>query len=66
MLEQDRNKLKELFSNYSPQELISELSDVALETASELSDDGLKERAQDLVKFSVSLEDLISGRPFLV
>lgn len=66
MLKEDREKLKDLFSNYSPKEIISVLSDVSIETANDFSDNGLKEKAQDLVKFSVSLEDLILGRPYLV
>lgn len=66
MLQEDRDKIKELLKNYSTKEVVSNLAAVALETADDLSDDGLKDQAQDLVRFSVSLEDLISGRPFLV
>jgi hypothetical protein len=42
------------------------LSQLALEQASEFSDLGLADQAKDLVKFSISLDDLISGRPFLI
>jgi len=66
MLQQDRDKLRELFSNYSPKEIMADLVSIALESANDLSDNGYKQQAQDLVKFAVSLEDLISGRPFLI
>lgn len=66
MLREDREKLRELLSNYSPKEVMANLASVALEAADDLSDNGIKEKAQELVVFSSSLEDLISGRPFLV
>jgi hypothetical protein len=62
----DQDKLRDLFKNYSPQEIMVSLSQLALEQASEFSDLGLADQAKDLVKFSISLDDLISGRPFLI
>lgn len=66
MLQEDKEKLKQILSDYSPQEIMTQLSELAVQAADQLSDNGLKDQAKDLVKFSISLDDLISGRPFLV
>lgn len=66
MLNKDKDKLQELLEQYSAQEVMKELSTIALELAGDCSDDGLKEKAKELVQFSVALDDLVSGRPFLV
>ncbi len=66
MLKEDKDKLRELLKNYSPKEVMADLSEVAMEAAGDMSDGGMKDQAKDLVKFSVALDDLISGRPFLI
>lgn len=66
MLNKDKDMLHELLEQYSTQEVMKELSSIALELAGDCSDDGLKDKAKELVKFSVSLEDLSKGRPFLL
>lgn len=66
MLPEDEEVLKELFLNYSPQLIMKRLSVLALEAASDCSDNGLKDRAKELVQFSIAMEDLTSGRPFLL
>ena len=66
MLKEDRDKLKELMMNYPAKDLMAELSGVAQEVADDLSDMGAKEMAKDYVRIVVSLEDITSGRPFLI
>jgi hypothetical protein len=66
MLNKDKDKLQELLELYSSKEVMRELSTIALELAGDCSDDGFKEKAKELVQFSVALDDLVSGRPFLV
>lgn len=66
MLAEDLDKLKDLFRNYSPQEVAGALAQAAMETASDMSDDGFSDKSKELVVFASSLEDLISGRPYLV
>jgi len=66
MLKEDREKLKELMMNYSAKDLMNELSEVALEVAGDLSDIGSNEMSKLYTVLSVSLEELSSGRPFLV
>lgn len=66
MLKEDKDKLRELLKNYSPKEVMADLSEVAMEAADDMSDNGMKDQAKDLVKFSVALDDLILGRPFLI
>lgn len=66
MLAEDLDTLKDLLQNYSPQEVAGALAQAAIETASDLSDDGFNDKSKQLVVFAASLEDLISGRPYLV
>lgn len=66
MLKDDREQLKKLMMNYPSKDVMKELSSIAIEVAGELSDIGVKEMAKDYVKFSAALDDLISGRPFLI
>lgn len=66
MLQADKDKLKELLKTYTAKEVMRELSDVALEAAGDLSDNGNQKEAKEMTVFSVALEDLVTGRPFLV
>jgi hypothetical protein len=66
MLNKDKDMLKELLEQYSAKEVMKELSSIALEVAGDVSDDGFKDKAKELVKFSAALDDLTSGRPFLI
>lgn len=66
MLQEDKEKLKELLKAYSAKEIMRQFSQVALSAADDQSDDGMKEQARELVVYAVALEDLIAGRPFLV
>jgi hypothetical protein len=66
MLIKDRQILKDILMNYTAQEVMRELSEISSDVADELSDNGFKDQAKDMVKFSVALNDLISGRPFLI
>lgn len=69
MLKEDKEKLKELMMGYSAKVLMEALSEVALEVASDLSD-MCEGHSSPIVKqytqLSASLDDLVSGRPFLV
>jgi hypothetical protein len=62
----DKEMLKKLFKSYRVSEVMKELSKSSLEVASDLSDDGFKDEAKELVQFSATLDDIVSGRPFLV
>lgn len=69
MLKEDREKLKELMLQYPAKDLMKALSETALEVAGDLSDmcgGHTPPIAKDYVQLSVSLEDLATGRPFLV
>lgn len=66
MLPFDKEYLKNMLLIYPPKEVMRELAGIALEVADEASDNGSKETAKELVLFSVALDDLITGRPFLV
>lgn len=66
MLQADKDKLKELLKVYSPKLVMRELSHVALEAAGDLSDDGFQKESKEMTMLSVALDDLVSGRPFLV
>ena len=66
MLQEDKDKLKEIMMNYPAKDLMKELAGIALEVAGDVSDAGAKEMAKDYVQFSVALDDLTSGRPFLI
>lgn len=62
----DSALLKSMLKMYSAKELMQELGEVAAELADECSDDGLKDKAKELSIFAQTMEDLVSGRPFLV
>jgi len=69
MLKEDKEKLKELMMNYPADVLMKELAETALEVAGDISD--LHQgNAPPIVKrytqLAVTLEDIMSGRPFLV
>jgi hypothetical protein len=69
MLPEDKEKLKELMMNYSADVFLREMADVALEVASDLSDlhEGCPPPvAKRYTQIAVSLEDIVSGRPYLV
>jgi hypothetical protein len=66
MSKEDKAKLRELMRNYPAKAVMGELSKIALEVAGEVSDDGHSDLAKEYVRFSVALDDVISGRPFLV
>jgi hypothetical protein len=69
MLKEDKETLKELMLHYPAKDLMKALSEVALEVAGDLSDlcEGhAPPIAKDYTQLSVSLEELASGRPFLV
>lgn len=66
MLKEDKEKLRELMRNYPAKAVMGELAKIALEVASEVSDDDHSDLAKEYVRFSVALDDVISGRPFLV
>lgn len=66
MLKEDKEKLRELMRNYPAKAVMGELAKIALEVASEVSDDDHSDLAKEYVRFSVALDDMISGRPFLV
>lgn len=62
MLPEDEVKLRELIGQYSPRFLLEKLANIALEAASDCSDNGLKEQSKELTALSVSLDTLISGK----
>ena len=66
MLKEDMDKLKDLVMNYSPNEFMKVLKTVVQDVADENSDNGLKERAKDFSRLAQTLDDITSGRPFLV
>lgn len=69
MLKEDKDKLKELMMNYSADQFLKEMAEVALEVAGDLSD--LHEGspppiAKRYTQIAVSLEDIVAGRPYLM
>lgn len=66
MFQEDKEFLKNLFADYSPQEIMKALVEVVGEAADEASDEGLKDDAKALSQMAKTLEDITSGRPFLV
>jgi hypothetical protein len=66
MYQADKEKLMEVLADYPVKEIMEQLSGLVLKIADEAVDSGNKERAKELVQFSVALDDLIAGRPFLV
>lgn len=66
MLKEDKAKLMDLVANYSPNEFMEVLKSVVQEVADENSDNGMKERAKDFSLLAQALDDITSGRPYLV
>lgn len=66
MLLETRELLKLILKENSSKEVMRELASIAADLADDLSDEGLNEKAKEMTVFSSSLDDLISGRPFLV
>lgn len=66
MFQEDKEFLKNLFVDYSPQEVMKTLVEVVGEAADEASDEGLKDDAKALSQMAKTLEDITSGRPYLV
>lgn len=66
MLPEDEEGLKELLIMYGPKTVMRRLSVLASEAADEASDFDLKEQAKELSQMAQALEDITSGRPFLV
>ncbi len=66
MLKEDKDFLKNLFVDYTPQDIMKALVEISAEAADEASDNGMKEDAKKLSVLAQSLEDITTGRPFLV
>jgi hypothetical protein len=66
MFPDDKENLKRILMSYSSKELLKELVAMTLDAAGNYSDIGDSQRAKEYTNLSVSLEDLSSGRPFLV
>ena len=67
MIDQNnKTKLKNLLQEYSAKEVLAALSNTASDLASDFCDYGLKDKAKDLIHLSAVLDDLISGKPFLL
>jgi hypothetical protein len=69
MLKEDKEKLKELMMAYPAKDLMTALSEVALEVAGDLSDacgGHTPPIAKDYVLLGATLEEMAIGRPFLV
>jgi len=69
MLLEDKKILKKLMMSYSADVFIKDMADVALEVAGDLSD--LHEGTSPAVskrytQIAVLLEDIVSGRPYLL
>lgn len=58
--------LRSMLKMYSTKEMLQGLAEAASDMADESSDNGLKDKAKELVVFAQTMEDLIAGRPFLV
>ncbi len=66
MLKEDKDFLRNLFNDYTPQHVMKALVEVVGEAADEASDNDLKDDAKNLSQMAQTLEDITSGRPFLV
>lgn len=62
----DNALLKSMLKLYSTKEMMQGLAEAASEMADESSDNDLKDKAKELSLFAQTMEDLISGRPFLI
>lgn len=65
-MKEDKDFLRNLFVDYDPKEVMKALVEVVGEAADEASDNDLKDDAKALSQMAQSLEDITSGRPFLV
>ncbi len=66
MLLEDEIKLVELFEQYPPKVIMTALSAIAQSVADDCSDNGFSDKAKELTLLSVAIDDIISGRPYLV
>lgn len=66
MLKEDKDFLRNLLADYGPKEVMKALLEATAEAADEASDNGLKDDAKELSFMAQTLEDITSGRPFLV
>ena len=66
MLLETKELLKVILRENSSKEIMKQLSSIAMDLADDFSDEGLNEKAKEMTVFSSSLNDLVSGRPFLV
>lgn len=66
MFQDDKEFLKGLFVDYTPQEVMKAMLEVVAEAADEASDNGCKDDAKALSQMAKTLEDITSGRPYLV
>ena len=58
--------LRSMLKMYSTKEMMQGLAEAATDVAGECSDNDLKEKAKELSLFAQTMEDLVSGRPFLI
>jgi hypothetical protein len=58
--------LRSMLKMYSTKEMMQGLAEAAADMADECSDNDLKDKAKELSLFAQTMEDLISGRPFLI
>lgn len=66
MFKEDKDFLKNLLADYDPKLVMRALAEAAQEAADEASDDGLSDDAKQLSLMAQALEDITSGRPYLV
>ncbi len=69
MLKEDKEKLKELVMNYPANILLKQLAETVSEVADEMADlhqGNPPPIVKDYSRLASSLEDLMSGRPYLV
>lgn len=62
----NQSLLKEMLKTYSTKNVMLALAKAASDLADNYVDSGMKDNAKELSLLSQSLEDLVSGRPFLV
>lgn len=69
MLNDDRERLKEIMTHYPVKEFMKVASEVALEVAGDITDlqgGHSPPIAKEFTQLSVLLDELVEGRPFLV
>jgi hypothetical protein len=62
----DNAFLRSMLKTYSTKEMMQGLAKAAAQMADESSDNYLKDKAKELSLFAQTMEDLVSGRPFLI